>query len=172
MYVVLNIHYGKYCKITEGKSELILAEKFNSKANSMLMLGVAGSFLFIGFLKYTPLKMLVPISDSVIVFFIALLVVVDTSKLFVKTIAVLGGKGIDIKEKEDLLNNLKKRISDEIEVVDLRCQKKGKTANVVIDIAVKNHTIEKIKINDMRRIIKRSVDEKYEINDISLNFID
>lgn len=171
MYVVLNIHYGKYCKITEGKSELILAEKFNSKANSMLMLGVAGSFLFIGFLKYTPLKMLVPISDSVIVFFIALLVVVDTSKLFVKTIAVLGGKGIDIKEKEDLLNNLKKRISDEIEVIDLKCQKKGKTANIVIDIAVKNQTIEKIKMNNIRRIIKKSIDEKYEINNISLNFI-
>jgi len=167
MYVVLNIHYGKYCKLTEGKSELLLAEKFNSKANSMLMLGVAGSFLFIGFLKFTPLKFLVPISDSVIVFFIALIVIVDTSKLFVKTIATLGGKGIDVVEKEELLSFIRERVLDDVEIIDLRCQKKGKTANLVIDIAVKDHIIEKNKINNIRKII----DKKYEINDTSINFI-
>ncbi|MCY6371325.1 cation transporter [Clostridium ganghwense] len=170
MYVVLNMHYGKYCTLTDGKSELLSAEKFNAKANSMLMLGVGGSFIFIGLLKFTPLKFLVPISDSIIVFFIALMVTIDTSKLFAKTISILGGQGVEKEEKEELLNFLKEKLSNEINIINLKVQKVGKTAYVVVDIDFTNKNIEKTKIKNICKIIKDSVKEKYEVNHTFINF--
>ncbi|MCT4621666.1 MAG: cation transporter [Marinisporobacter sp.] len=171
MYVVLNMHYGKYCKLTHGKSELLLAEKFNAKANSMLMLGVGGSFLIIGLLKYTPLKFLVPISDSIIVFFIAVMVIIDTSKLFIKTISILGGKGIEVEEKKELLNNIKGKVSNEIDIINLRVQKKAKTAYVVVDVDLKDPNVERTKIKNACKTIKDIIKDKYEINHTFISFI-
>ncbi|MCM1989416.1 cation transporter [Oceanirhabdus seepicola] len=171
MYVVLNIHYSKYCKITEGKSELLSAEKFNAKANSLLMLGVGGSFIFIGLLKFTPLKFLVPISDSIIVFFIALMVAIDSIKLFSKTIAILGGKGISEEEKNELLESLKKIYLYELNINKLRVHKAGKTAYVVVDVCINDENISKTIIKDINKTIKNSVNEKYSVNHTFVNFI-
>ena len=169
MYVVLNMHYGKYCKLTDDKSELLLAEKFNAKANSMIMVGVGGSFVFIGLLKFTPLKFLVPISDSIIVFIIATMVMIDTIKLFIKTISVLGGAGTTVEENDELLNSIKRKFLNEIDIKNLRVQKKGKTAFVVVDIDIKDEKIEKDRINKISNIIKDSVKEKYELNHTFIN---
>lgn len=170
MYVILNIHYNKYCKLSNGKSELLSAEKFNAKANSLLMLGVGGSFIFIGLLKYTPLKFLVPISDSIIVFFIALMVAIDSSKLFVKTISILGGKGIIGEEKEELRKCIKEKFENEIDIMKLRVQKIGKTAYIVVEVDIKGENIEKTRIKKICKTIKDSVKEKYEINHTYISF--
>lgn len=169
MYVVLNIHYSKYCNLTNGKSELLSAEKFNAKANSLLMLGVGGSFIFIGLLKFTPLKFLVPISDSIIVFFIAIMVIIDSVKLFANTISILGGKGVVGEEKEELLNSIKAKLSGEIDIIKIRIKKVGKTAYVVIDADIKGENIEKMKIKNICNMIKHDVNEKYEINHTFIN---
>jgi len=138
-------------------------------ANSMLMLGVGASFIVIALLKYTPLKFLVPIGDSIIVFFIAVMVIIDTSKLFIKTISIIGGKGIVGEEKKELLNIIRAKVSNEINIKNLRLQKKGKTVVVVVEL--KDENIKRTKIKDISNIIKDSVSEKYEINQTTVSFV-
>lgn len=164
MYVVLFRHYSKYHKMTNGTSELLLAERFNAKANSMLMLGVGGSFGIIWLLKFTPLKFLVPIGDAIIVLFIAILVIVDAFKMLRDAVAVLGGRGISREERDELQHSLEKRLSLGIYLHKLKVQRVGKTAYVAIELQLNGSAIEKELLAHNCNLIRASIGEKYEVN--------
>lgn len=73
------------------------------------------------------------------------------------------------EENGELLKSIKEKLSNEIDIIKLRVQQRGKTAFVVVDIDIKNENIEKDKINNISNIIKDSVKEKYELNHTFIN---
>ncbi|PAB57827.1 cation transporter [Anaeromicrobium sediminis] len=175
MYVLLNKLYGHYYTIANGKSELLLAEKFNAKSNSYLMLGVGASFLIIGLLKFTPLSFLVPISDSLIVLVIAVMVIIDTLKLFINSIKVLGGKGADSEEVNTLANSLASELNSIKKtpsiISNVRIQKIGKTAYISVDIDMNRNELEKEKLKEYTDNIRKSINEIYEYNRTFVNIV-
>jgi len=171
MYVLLNKLYKHYGKLTNDKSELLMAEKFNAQANSYLMVGVGASFLLIGLLKFTPLQFLVPISDSIIVFLIAVMVIVDTTKLLINTVKTLGGKGISGLEKEELEQSLNSRVQFNFKVSNLRIQKLGKTAYVTVDMHISSNSCTAKEITASADAIRQCISTHYEFNYAFVNVI-
>ena len=162
MYMILFRHYTKYLTLTENKSQLLYAERFNAKANSIIMLGVGGSFLVILLLKFTPLNFLAPIGDSLIVLILCSIVFFDTVKLLVKTISILGGRGIESEEKEELLGVL--RDSTGVDISDLKVQKLGKTAYIVL--CMEGNDLK----DSAREEIESIVSQKYDLCHMFLEF--
>lgn len=171
MYALLNRHYSKYIKLLDGKSELLAAEKFNARANSFLMIGIGVSFILIGVLKFTPLKFLVPISDSIIVFVIACFVIYDTLVLLVRTLKTIGGQCSISSEDQNLIARINELSNAFAEHTHVKIRKVGKTAFVVITLKLKDNQVKFKDIQSQIALLKESTGEIYSVHHTYVDII-
>lgn len=129
-YTLARIHRKNYVK-TNNESELLKAEESAAMVDCMISLGAGVALVGVVFLKGTPLEVLTPIADSIVVIILSLLMIKEPVKLFKGSLEELLGKSIGRRFEEKAMAHLKISVNlERFNLIDLKIIRVGRHHHV------------------------------------------